>query len=119
RRRMEAYNNPQCLDVQAFQNTYRMSEAQASRVRLYTEAGIQVNAMILGGGALRPSGVGLIDDLPMQLPADQAGIAGLQKIPHTLQAGKLRRPLTGGTSGSFKGQRIDFIISSEGHLVLG
>ncbi len=61
RRQMEAYNNPQCVDIEKFKDTYRLSDAQADRVRLYTETGIQVNATILGGAALRPRGPVHID----------------------------------------------------------
>lgn len=44
---------------------------------------------------------------------------GLQKFPYALNGGKLNRPLSGGQLGSFKGQRLDFIISSDGKFLLG
>jgi len=118
RRKLDGIHNPQCLDFEQFRKADGLSQAQADRIRFYAQSGIQLNAMILGGGAIRPTGVGLVDDLPLKLPADVPG-GGLQTFTYTLNGGKLRRPLSGGQLGSFKGQRLDFIISSDGKFLLG
>ncbi|GIW99333.1 MAG: hypothetical protein KatS3mg111_2666 [Pirellulaceae bacterium] len=117
-RRQQAINDPCSQYAVDMQQTYRATPSELRRMREFAETGIQFNAMVLGGGALRPSALGLVDDLPLRLPADTPG-GELQKIPYMLEGGKLRRYLSGGKLGSFKGQRIDFIISIDGKLVIG
>ncbi|HYC71778.1 MAG TPA: hypothetical protein VEB66_11265, partial [Opitutaceae bacterium] len=44
---------------------------------------------------------------------------GRFKIRHLIRDGKLRRQLTDGTLGTFKGSTVDFVILKNGQVVLG
>lgn len=61
---------------------------------------------------------GFARQFDLQLPADAPG-DGLRMVEHVVSQGRILRRLASGVLGSFKGQRIDFVITLDGRLVVG
>ena len=62
--------------------------------------------------------VGFKEEITLKMPPDTPGL-GLRRMASRIVDGKIRRPLVRGTLGSYKGDRLDFVITKDGSLVVG
>jgi hypothetical protein len=62
--------------------------------------------------------VGLTEEITLKGEFDQLG-DGSRIIRTQITGGKLRRLLSDGTLGSFKGDTLDFVITMDGRLIIG